>query len=52
MSEPTIKELENMIKEIELILKKQGAITDARLESHLDNLNQLHISRIKEGIKK
>jgi len=48
MRKPTIKELENTIKEIELILKNQGSITDARLESHLDNLKQLHISRIKE----
>ena len=44
MIEPTIKEIENKIKEIELKLKKQGMATDERLQSHLDNLNQLHIS--------
>ena len=48
MNEPTVKEIENKIKEVQLKLKKQGMITDARLESHLDNLNQLHISKILE----
>ena len=48
MNEPTIKEIENKIKEIELKLKKQDTITDTRLQSHLDNLNQLHISKILE----
>ena len=48
MNEPTIKEIENKIKAIELKLKKQGMATDERLQSHLDNLNQLHISKILE----
>ena len=48
MSEPTIKEIESMIEEVELKLKKQGMITDERLQSHLDNLNQLHISKVLE----
>ena len=48
MSEPTIKEIENMIEEVQIKLKKQGMITDARLESHLDDLNQLRISKILE----
>jgi len=48
MNEPTIKEIESMIEEVELKLKKQGMITDERLQSHLDNLNQLHISKILE----
>jgi len=48
MNEPTIKEIESMIEEVELKLKKQGMITDEILQSHLDNLNQLHISKILE----
>ena len=48
MIEPTIKEIENMIEKVELKLKIQGMITDTRLQSHLDNLNQLHISKILE----
>ena len=48
MIEPTIKEIESMIEKVELKLKKQGMITDTRLQSHLHNLNQLHISKILE----
>ena len=48
MIEPTIKEIESMIEKVELKLKKQDMITDTRLQSHLDNLNQLHISKILE----
>ena len=48
MIEPTINEIESMIKKVELKLKKQDMITDTRLQSHLDNLNQLHISKILE----
>ena len=48
MIEPTIKEIESMIEKVELKLKKQGMITDTRLQCHLDNLNQLHISKILE----
>ena len=48
MIEPTIKEIESMIERVELKLKKQDMITDTRLQSHLDNLNQLHISKILE----
>tara|TARA_R100001510_G_C7553258_1_gene136178 strand:+ start:46 stop:189 length:144 start_codon:yes stop_codon:yes gene_type:complete len=32
-----------VIKKIESKLEKQGNITDARLENHLDNLQQLAI---------
>ena len=48
MSETTLKEVERMIEKIELKLNKQGMITDERLESQLDNLNQLYISKILE----
>ena len=40
MSEPTIKEIENNIALVERIIKKH--------ESHLDNLKQLHISKLLE----
>jgi|TARA_R110000824_G_C15009580_1_gene657161 hypothetical protein len=44
--QPTLKQLEKMIREIKLKLKNQGAIVDVRLKQYLDNLNQLHMIKI------
>lgn len=39
------------INEIEKKIKNQNNITDARLEQHLDNLNQIAFQLIKKGKK-
>ena len=46
-----LKTVLETIKKIESKLKKQGIITDARLENHLDNLQQVAFELIKKQSK-
>ena len=43
-----LKKVLQAIKEIEKKLNEQGIIKDARLESHLDSLNQIVFELIKK----
>tara|TARA_R100001082_G_scaffold107696_1_gene81927 strand:- start:523 stop:723 length:201 start_codon:yes stop_codon:yes gene_type:complete len=47
-----LKKVLKAIEEIEKKLNEQGIIKDARLESHLDNLNQVAFELIKKGKNK
>tara|TARA_R100000458_G_C8258457_1_gene234232 strand:+ start:1172 stop:1315 length:144 start_codon:yes stop_codon:yes gene_type:complete len=44
-----LKKVLQAIKEIEKKLNDQGMIKDARLEGHLDNLNQVLFELIKKS---
>ena len=44
-------ELKKTIEEIEKKLNEQGMVADARLENHLDNLNQIAFELIKKEKK-
>ena len=43
-----IKKIEKTIKHLENKINKQGIITNARDENHLNNLQQLYISKLNK----
>jgi len=47
-----LKKVLQAIEEIKNKLNEQGMVTDARLENHLDNLNQVAFELIKKEEKK
>ncbi len=46
-----LKKVLKTIEEIEKKLNEQGMVADARLENHLDNLNQIAFELIKKEKK-